>query len=72
MVSRLKSNVLICAVERGDDVVIPDGNFEMKGGDKISFIAPHAECADFFRKAGIAVSYTHLSLKKRHRNMIIP
>ena len=52
-VSRLKSNVLICAVERGDDVVIPDGNFEMKGGDKISFIAPHAECADFFRKAGI-------------------
>ena len=53
VVSRLKSNVLICAVERGDDVVIPDGNFEMRGGDKISFIAPHAECADFFRKAGI-------------------
>ncbi len=53
VVSRLKSNVLICAVERGDDVVIPGGNFEMKGGDKISFIAPHAECADFFRKAGI-------------------
>ena len=53
VVSRLKSNVLICAVERGDDVVIPDGNFEMRGGDKISFIAPHAGCADFFRKAGI-------------------
>ena len=53
VVSRLKSNVLICAVERGDDVVIPDGNFEMRGGDKISFIAPHADCADFFRKAGI-------------------
>ena len=53
VVSRLKSNVLICAVERGDDVVIPDGNFEMRGGDKISFIAPHADCADFFRKVGI-------------------
>ena len=53
VVSRLKSNVLICAVERGDNVVIPDGNFEMRGGDKISFIAPHADCADFFRKAGI-------------------
>lgn len=53
VVSRLKSNVLICAVERGDDVVIPDGNFEMRGGDKMSFIAPHADCADFFRKAGI-------------------
>ena len=53
VVSRLKSNVLICAVERGDDVVIPDGNFEMRSGDKISFLAPHAESADFFRKAGI-------------------
>ena len=53
VVSRLKSNVLICAVERGDDVVIPDGNFEMRGGDKMSFIAPHADCADFFRRAGI-------------------
>ncbi|MCD7990305.1 MAG: Trk system potassium transporter TrkA [Clostridia bacterium] len=53
VVSRLKSNVLICAVERGDDVVIPDGNFEMRGGDKISFIAPHADCTEFFRKAGI-------------------
>ena len=53
VVSRLKSNVLICAVERGDDVVIPDCNFEMRGGDKMSFIEPHADCADFFRKAGI-------------------
>ena len=27
VVNKLKSNVLICAVERGDDVVIPDGHF---------------------------------------------
>lgn len=53
VVGRLKSNVLICAVERGEDVVIPDGNFEMHGGDKISFIAPHQDLAEFFRKAGI-------------------
>lgn len=53
VVSRLKSNVLICAVERGEDVIIPDGNFEMLGGDKISFIAPHSDSAEFFRKAGI-------------------
>lgn len=30
VVNKLKSNVLICAVERGDDVVIPDGNFGMR------------------------------------------
>ena len=53
VVSRMHSNVLICAVERGSDVMIPDGNFEMRSGDKISFLAPHAESADFFRKAGI-------------------
>lgn len=53
VVSRLKSNVLICVVERGNDVVIPDGNFVMKKGDKISFIASHQESADFFKKAGV-------------------
>lgn len=53
VVNKLKSNVLICAVERGEDVVIPDGNFEMRTGDKISFIASHADLAEFFQKAGI-------------------
>ena len=53
VVGKLKSNVLICAVERGSDVVIPDGNFMMAKGDVISFIASHASSADFFRKAGI-------------------
>ncbi len=53
VVNRLKSNVLICVVERGNDVVIPDGNFVMKKGDKISFIASHQESTDFFKKAGV-------------------
>ena len=42
VVNRLKSNV-----------VIPDGNFVMKKGDKISFIASHQGSADFFKKAGV-------------------
>lgn len=53
VVNRLKSNVLICVVERENDVVIPDGNFVMKKGDKISFIASHQDSADFFKKAGV-------------------
>lgn len=53
VVNCLKSNVLICVVERGNDVVIPDGNFVMKKGDKISFIASHQGSADFFKKAGV-------------------
>mgnify|MGYP001401457986 CR=1 FL=1 len=50
VVNKLKSNVLICAVERGDDVVIPDGNFVMQKGDKISFIASHKTVRTSLRK----------------------
>lgn len=50
---KLKSNVLICAIERGEDVMIPDGNAVMQEGDKISFILPRTESSSFFRKAGI-------------------
>ncbi|MEW4413852.1 Trk system potassium transporter TrkA [Clostridium sp. AN503] len=53
---RLRCNVLICAVERGHDVIIPDGNFQMQCGDKISFIASPAEVRDFFQHIGIANS----------------
>lgn len=53
---RLRCNVLICAVERGHDVIIPDGNFQMQCGDKISFIASPAEVRAFFEHIGIANS----------------
>lgn len=50
---RLHCNVLICAVERGADVVIPDGSFRLSYGDKISFIAAPAEATEFFHQVGI-------------------
>ena len=51
--TRLKCNVLICVVERGKDVVIPGGNFELMARDKISFIASQKDSTDFFQKVGI-------------------
>lgn len=51
--SRLKSSVLICAVERGNDVVIPNGNFQLKEGDKVSFIASPTKSMRFFKEVGI-------------------
>lgn len=51
--SKLKCSVLICAVERGSDVVIPNGNFQLQTGDKVSFVAPPAESMRFFKGAGI-------------------
>lgn len=51
--SKLKCRILICAVERGEEVLIPSGNFELKTGDTLSFVGEHRQAADFFKKAGI-------------------
>lgn len=53
VMSKLHCNVLICAVERGDDVIIPNGNFKLHSGDKVSFVAPPAESMQFFKEVGI-------------------
>ena len=50
---QLHCNVLICAVERENDVMIPDGRFRMQAGDKISFIGSLEEAAKFFRQINI-------------------
>ncbi len=51
--TRLKCNVLICVAERGEDVVIPSGNFVLQAGDKISFIASQKDSTDFFHRVGV-------------------
>ncbi len=49
---KLKVQLLVCAVERGDDVIIPDGNFVLRSGDKIYITAPHSEIGNFYRQVG--------------------
>jgi trk system potassium uptake protein TrkA len=49
---KLAQNVLFCAIERGDSVYIPDGNFEFMEGDSITFIASAKAATTFFEKAG--------------------
>lgn len=51
--TKLRCNVLICVVERGSEVTIPDGNFVLRHGDAISFIASHWDATDFFLQLGI-------------------
>lgn len=53
VVPQLKCNILICAIQRGNDVIIPDGNIEIQANDKISFIASPQEANKFFKHAGI-------------------
>lgn len=51
--TKLKCRILICAVERGDEVIIPGGNFELKASDTLTFLGAHRQAIDFFKKAGI-------------------
>ena len=52
-VSGLKSKILICAVERGDKIFIPNGGFVLEDGDNISIMATPQEAASFFKKLGL-------------------
>lgn len=50
---RLKCDVLICAVERDDQVIIPNGSFVLKEKDIISIVASPNKASEFFKKMGI-------------------
>lgn len=43
---------LICAVMRGEEIYIPDGNFELKSGDRIGITAPFTEVQKLLRDIG--------------------
>ncbi len=49
----LKVRVLICAVERGEDVFIPDGSFVLHGGDHIYVTAPTRSLLSLVRLLGL-------------------
>lgn len=40
---KFRANYLICVVQRGDQVIIPDGSFVLKAGDKIGLTATVTE-----------------------------
>lgn len=50
--SMTKSEVLICAVQRGDEVLIPRGDFVLSAGDTIGIIAKPVAARDFFKRIG--------------------
>ena len=61
--SRFNAKVLVCCIQRDEDVYIPDGNFVLKSGDKIGIIAPHAELQKLFKGVG--------HLQKPAKNVLI-
>ena len=45
-------NILICAVERGKEIFIPSGDFQMQKGDIISFVSSRRSAKDFLETIG--------------------
>ena len=52
MGSHLHCDVLVAIVERGEEVIIPDGNFELKAKDEISIVGTQMNTVAFFKKLG--------------------
>ena len=49
---KFQIKLLICAIQRGEEVHIPDGEFVLQEGDKLHIAATHKEIEQFFRKLG--------------------
>lgn len=60
---KYKAKYLICTVQRGDEVYIPDGNFVLKSGDLCGICAVPSEIQKLFKMLGI--------LKKQAKSVII-
>ena len=53
LMGRLKTDVLICAVERDSEVVIPNGSFVLQDNDILSIAGSLEQTAEFFEKIGV-------------------
>lgn len=49
---KFQIKILVCAVKRGEQVTIPDGNFVIQKGDKLHIAAAHQELKSFFGALG--------------------
>ena len=55
-------DVLVCAVERGNELIIPDGQFEFAAGDNVSVIGAPQAAYSFLVQAGLGGHSLHSAL----------
>jgi len=53
MSQKIASDILVCGVVRGDEAVIPGGDFVLKSGDLVSIVSSVKASGNFFRKIGL-------------------
>ena len=49
---KFQIKILVCAVKRGKEIHIPDGNFVLEKGDRMHIVATHQDLKTFFRSLG--------------------
>ena len=54
--TKLNSDILVCGVERGEEVFIPSGDFVIKEKDLVSIIAAPTKATPFFKTIGIKIN----------------
>ncbi|MDO4324079.1 MAG: Trk system potassium transporter TrkA [Lachnospiraceae bacterium] len=54
--AKMRGNVLICVVERGEEVIIPDGNCVLRARDLVSVVGGVNDANEFFRQVGIVTN----------------
>ena len=50
---KLKCSVVLCTIERGNDIIIPKGYDKILSGDRVSFVADTENAMKFFKHAGL-------------------
>ncbi len=60
--SKIRGELLIPVVERGDEVIIPDGNFELLEKDIITVLGDLSSTGEFFKKIGAPTTMAKTAL----------
>lgn len=60
--SRITNHILMCAVERDNEVFIPKGHFILKQGDVVSFVSSRDDSRAFFTKIGFETNQVRNSM----------
>ncbi len=50
---KINGNFLVCVAQRGEEIIIPDGNFSPRQGDILGVIADQADIQNFFKRINV-------------------
>lgn len=56
---KIGNDVLVCIAERNNEIVIPNGDFQVRSGDELTVIIAPWKGHEFFRKCGVKARRIH-------------